>query len=147
MEEKIQFAVKIMLLIFLGIAAYFDCRRRRIPWSILGMGAVFMIICNVMQWREFRTEIFWAVAPGLLLLLLARITGENIGYGDGISVLLVGGMAGIRNCIGALCVSLLLLSLVALVLLVIKRADRKTKIPYLPFLFAAEGVLIACNFT
>lgn len=86
-----------------------------------------------------------AVLPGLFLLILAWFTKESIGYGDGISVLLLGGMVGLRNCIWVLGISLLLLSLVGLVLLVIKRVDRKTKIPYLPFLLVAEGMLLLCR--
>ncbi len=86
-----------------------------------------------------------AALPGLFLLVLAWLTKESIGYGDGISVILLGGMVGLRNCIWVLCISLLLLSLAGLVLLVIKRVDRKTKIPYLPFLLAAESVLLCCH--
>lgn len=144
-EEKIKFVIGAMLLVFLGLAAYFDCRLKRIPWSVLGMGAIFMILCNILQWKEFKMGILLSVLPGMFLLMLAWFTKESIGYGDGISVLLLGGMAGLRNCIWVLCISLLLLSLVGLVLLVIKRVDRKTKIPYLPFLLAAESILLLCR--
>ncbi len=144
-EENIRFVIEAMLFVFLGLAAYFDCRFRRIPWSVLGMGTIFMIICNILQWKEFKVGILSAALPGLFLLVLAWLTKESIGYGDGISVILLGGMVGLRNCIWVLCISLLLLSLAGLVLLVIKRVDRKTKIPYLPFLLAAESVLLCCH--
>ncbi len=144
-EENIRFVIEAMLFVFLGLAAYFDCRFRRIPWSVLGMGTIFMIISNILQWKEFKVGILSAALPGLFLLVLAWLTKESIGYGDGISVILLGGMVGLRNCIWVLCISLLLLSLAGLVLLVIKRVDRKTKIPYLPFLLAAESVLLCCH--
>lgn len=144
-EENIRFVIEAMLFVFLGLAAYFDCRFRRIPWSVLGMGTIFMIICNILQWKEFKVGILSAALPGLFLLVLAWLTKESIGYGDGISVILLGGMVGLRNCIWVLCISLLFLSLAGLVLLVIKRVDRKTKIPYLPFLLAAESVLLCCH--
>ncbi len=47
-EENIRFVIEAMLFVFLGLAAYFDCRFRRIPWSVLGMGTIFMIICNIL---------------------------------------------------------------------------------------------------
>lgn len=144
-EENIKIVVGAMLFVFLGLAAYFDCRFRRIPWSVLGMGAIFMIICNILQWKEFKMEILPAVLPGMFLLMLAWLTKEGIGYGDGISVLLLGGMVGFKNCIWVLCISLLLLSMVGLVLLVVRRVERKTKIPYLPFLLVAEGMLLLCH--
>ena len=144
-ENSIQYVIEAMLLVFLGLAAYFDCRWKKIPWSVLGMGVIFMVICNILQWEKFQLGFFLAVIPGLFLLLLAWFTKESIGYGDGISVLLLGGMTGLKNCIWVLCISLLFLSLVGMVLLVVKRVNRKTKIPYLPFLFVAEGAFLVCS--
>lgn len=128
---------------FLGVAACFDWKWKRIPWSVQGMGVIFVIVTMIMQRDRSAAEWILAAMPGMVLLMLAWVTRENIGYGDGVSVLLLGGITGLRNCIAALCLSMLLLSLAGIVLLVLKRADRKTRIPYLPFLFAAEGILTA----
>lgn len=142
MEKSIQILITIMILVFLGVSAYCDCRWKRIPWCVQGMGFIFVCISIIVQWKESYNNFFLAIVPGVFLLFLAWVTKENIGYGDGISVLLLGGMAGLRNCIWVLCFSLILLSITGLVLLVIKRVNRKTKIPYLPFLFVAESLLV-----
>lgn len=138
MRERMEMA---MLFVFLGLAAYYDCRWKRIPWSVLGMGAIFMIICLIVEHAQDGVGILLALIPGTCLLLLAWVTGENIGYGDGIGVLLLGGIAGFRNCIWALCFSLFLLSVAGIILLGLKKAKRGTKLPYIPFLLAAEGIL------
>lgn len=142
MEYNIQFLVYGMLFVFLGLAAYFDIRWKRIPWTVLGSGAAFVIICRILQSNIFEITIVPAVLPGAALLLIAWVTRETIGFGDGASVLLVGGMTGFRNCIWVLCISLTLLSIMAILLLALKRAGKKTKIPYLPFLLAAEGISV-----
>lgn len=142
MEQVTSWLTNSMLLFFLGVAAYFDCKKKRIPWCVQGMGAIFAVILFAIEHDRTGASILLAIVPGVMLLLLSWLTREGIGYGDGISVLLLGGMAGFHNCVWTLCFSLLLLSLTGLALLVLKRADRKTKIPYLPFLFTAEGVLM-----
>lgn len=141
-----QFLVTIMIFVYLGISAFFDCKWKRIPWCVQGMGAVFVCICLITQWQKVSYNYILAMIPGMILLLLAWVTKESIGYGDGVSVLLLGGMAGFKACVWVLCFSLILLSVVGLVLLVIKHMDKKTKIPYLPFLFAAQSFFVLLQY-
>lgn len=136
-----QFLVGVMVFVYLCISAYWDIRYKRIPWCVQGMGVVFLCIYIVVQWGEIDAFYITAFLPGIFLLLLSFITKENIGYGDGISVLILGGMIGFRNCIWVLCISMLLLSVVGAVLLIVRRANRKSRIPYLPFLLMAESLL------
>lgn len=145
MEQNIQLAVYMMLFGFLGTAAYFDLRWKRIPRSVLAAGTIFALVCMLIQQKEIGWEFLWTVFPGIVLLFIAWGTRESIGYGDGISVLILGGMMGLRNCIWVLCISLLLLSLSGLFLYVLKKVNRKTKLPYVPFLFAAESISIALH--
>ena len=143
MEENIQFAVYVMLFGFLGTAAYFDLRWKRIPGSVLAVGTIFTLVCMLIQQKEIGWELLWTVLPGITLLFVAWGTRESIGYGDGISVLFLGGIMGFRNCIWTLCISLFLLSLSGLFLYVLRKVNRKTKLPYLPFLLAAESISLA----
>lgn len=131
-----------MIFVYLGISTYWDLRYKRIPWSVQGMGFIFLCICILVQWKELSLLYLVAFVPGICLLLLAGITGENIGYADGVSVMLLGGMIGFRGCIWMLCISMLLLSVFGLLMLLLKRMTRKSKIPYLPFLFLAGNMLM-----
>lgn len=136
---KNQFLVGTMIFVYLCISAYWDFRYKRIPWCVQGMGIVFMCICMLVQWNEINIFYLAAFIPRIFLLLLSWITKENIGYADGVSVLILGGMTGFRNCLWILCISMLLLSMVGAVLLLAGRVSRKSKIPFLPFLFVAES--------
>lgn len=129
-----------MIIVFLGLGTYFDVRYKRIPWWIQTMGLMFVLLCVILQWKRLDIGFLLSMLPGVCLLVIAWSTKESIGYGDGISTLLLGGLAGFRNCIWVMCFSLFLLSVIGLVLLVLKKVGRKTRIPYLPFMLAAEGI-------
>jgi len=144
-DNSIPIVISIMLFLFLGVGTYFDLRFKRIPWSIFGVGTVFAIVASIIQRKGIILNLFPEILPGVALLLIAWATKENIGYGDGISVILLGVMAGFKNCILVLCLSLLLLSIFGIILMILKRAGRKTKLPYLPFMFIAESILVACK--
>lgn len=140
MENNIQIIYILMILVFLGVAAYFDIRYKRIPLWVQGMGVIFGCIGIIIQGQGLQWANLFALIPGIFLLVLSFVTGESIGYGDGISVLILGGLAGFNNCMWVLCISLIFISMAGIILLAIKRASRKTKLPYIPFLLAAESV-------
>ena len=55
----------------------------------MGMGAVYGIIVEEIAWYQP----LLGMMPGVVLLVLARIT-EKMGYGDGIVLMMIGGMDG-----------------------------------------------------
>lgn len=142
MENNIYIACTLMILMFLGVSTYFDFRWRRIPVWVLGMGVIFLCVSMIVQGEKPGLAYLISLIPGAFMIMLSFITKENIGYADGISVLILGGMAGIRNCIWVMCISLMMISLVGLCLIALKRANRKTRIPYVPFVFAAQALLL-----
>ncbi len=75
-----------------------------------------------------------AISPGAVLLLLAFATGK-IGKADGIAVLFLGLTAGGDHTWTVLSFSLLGMSLVSIGLMLLKKADRQTQMPFFPFLF------------
>lgn len=142
MENNIQIVNTLMIMVFLGIATYFDFRRKMIPIWVQAMGIIFLCITQIVKGQGWNWEILLALLPGILLLGISFVTRESIGYGDGIAVLILGGMIGARKCMWVICISLFMMSVVGIVLLATKRATRKTRIPYIPFMFAAESFLI-----
>lgn len=127
-----------LVLVFLWLAglSLFDIRYRRVPvWLILlgGTTTVAAGIYGCVSGESNFAEFVWGMIPGAVLLLLA-IGTQKAGWADGIVLMLLGGVLGFRQCILAAMLSLVMISVLSALLLVLKKADKGTRIPYIPFL-------------
>jgi len=74
---------------------------------------------------------------GMLLIAIGKITRQAIGYGDGVIFISIGVLIGLKQVAAVLFISLLLAFVYSVVLLVLRRAKRKTAFPFVPFVFLA----------
>ena len=128
------------LLVYLAAAAVTDIRKQEVSVKTAGVAAVLAVILrmaagdiNLLSWLA-------GLLPGILVLLIGKVTGEVVGYGDGIAILVCGLFLGARGCTGCVIIGLFLTFPVSLVLLLWKKADRKSRMPFLPFLLAGYGI-------
>ena len=95
-------------------------------------------ICSLTDLRHKvvhkKVLILYGMIPGILCLLVSKISGQALGYGDSILILLTGSSLGIQNCVGITIWAFLCSGLWALFLVGIKKADKKAEIPFVPFL-------------
>lgn len=130
---------------FLFMSAVFDIRNRKIPsvliWSFFVIMTGYRIVMIVRGMTSF-AEIIGLLLPGILLLILSRISNE-IGNGDGLLVIATGCyLGGIRN-IGMVFLAFLLAAFTAIALLIGARSMRNKKIAFAPFLLAASLIVIS----
>lgn len=125
-----------MIFIYLAVLGVWDYRERKVPLWLLTMGGaaafgtgIHRYIQGEMQW----TELLLGVIPGVFLLLLARFS-KKAGYADGLVLTELGVCLGYREVMLLFGFSLLLLSVCAIVLLLLRKVHRNTKMPYLTFL-------------
>lgn len=141
MELK-EIIIDLLLAVIMIICAVIDIKKKEIPvwvFVILGITALAGSI-----WHE-DYDLYRAAAgvvPGVLLLGMARITEQSIGYGDGIVLAEIGCMTGAGVCMLVLAGALALAGVFSMGMLVIKKVDRKYKIPFIPFLTTAYLVMI-----
>ena len=83
-----------------------------------------------------------AMAPGVLLLILALLPRGGVGTGDGLCLLLCGLVWEARWCWEALLLGLTCGGVYALGLLALRKGTRKTRFPFLPFLAAGYGLTL-----
>lgn len=127
---------------FLGIHTWEDVRKQEISvkkmicFGILGIGYLIFFRKPVLG------ELLCSLLPGMLLLLLGRITSQAVGYGDGWVILILGLFLAPAELLGILGLASALAGIWALYLVVRKRKDQE--IPFLPFLLLgfAGGVLL-----
>ena len=98
------------------------------------ISVVSVIVLAVAGLLTINTE--WSVhslIPGLLFLIIGRITHEAVGYGDGLIIILMGMYMDLWRLLFCLFISAMIAGVFAFILLVIKK-DRKKEIPFVPFL-------------
>ncbi len=124
----------ILLALFLTICSVTDIMKKQIymkvivPFFSLGLALFFI------ESRLSVIEELTGILLGVLLLILARVSAEKIGYGDALMVIVSGAYLGIFMNIRLLMWAFFISALFSLLLLILKKAGRYTRIPFAPFL-------------
>ena len=124
------------------ICTLMDIKKKEISiwlFMIFGITTIFgCIVCAEQKGYLLAAGII----PGILLAVLAKITEQSIGYGDGIILAEIGLLTGIGKCMLILAVALALAGIFSLGIVVIKKVDKRYKIPFVPFLTIAYLAVI-----
>ena len=122
--------------VWLVSLSLFDMRYRRVPiWLILS-GGILSGGMLIYQWIAGQSEIaerLSGMIPGIALLLLA-VSTHKAGWADGVVTIFLGGILGFWQCVLAVMFSLILISVASLLLMIFRRVDKGTKVPFIPFL-------------
>lgn len=122
--------------VWLIALSLFDMRYRRVPVWLIILGGVLMggvVSCQYVAAKSGSAEWWLGMIPGTVLLMLALGT-KKAGCADGLVTMFLGGILGLRQCILALMLSLILISVLSLLMLVLHKANKGTKVPFIPFL-------------
>ena len=135
-------------MVLLGIGSFFDIKWKKIPTALPAAGAIWGAVCVLVGISqkgvgEVLSEALFSVLPGIALILLSFVTEKKVGAGDGLILVLLGLYEGAGIAVSVFCLGLFLQSLLAVGLLLLKKADRQTCIPFLPFLLAARLIWLA----
>lgn len=129
----------IIMEVYLIVLSIFDIRSRQIPTALLLLGsvpAVFHAALTLFGHERTPAEYAAALVPGVILLLLAFVTGK-IGYGDGWVIAIIGLLLGYRSGMTVFFISLFLSGMAGILLLLLRKVNSKSTIPYIPFVTIA----------
>lgn len=121
-----------------------DGKKKEVSFAYLWIG---LILALGFLWQEWNMgdflpqQMFIRLLPGVLFLLCSKLTGEKVGYGDGIILLILGICLTFPLIWYVWMFALLLVTLWAGVLLCTKKANRRTRIPFIPFLWIANLIV------
>ncbi|MBO5353313.1 MAG: hypothetical protein J6A77_08460 [Lachnospiraceae bacterium] len=111
-----------------------------LKWKKVNVTAVVIVAATALMYRFFVgtgwVDLFFSLVPGIGLLLLALVTRESIGTGDGLVMCALGIFCGIKPALAILGMALVLCAMLAIILLACRRAGKKTELPFLPCLCA-----------
>lgn len=126
------------------MGAWQDGRTTKIKVSYLWLGGFIGIICGIMDVINDKTDPGkWGInlLPGMLFLIYAKTENKKIGDADGWILVILGFCFSGMRLWPVFNLSILLLLIFSIFLLVTKKGDKKTEIPYLPFLWMADTIL------
>lgn len=133
-----------IILLFLAIGVIWDLKKKAVPGSYLcafGIVAIIAFIFDVTNGKNLLDSV-WGLIPGFIVVMLSILTKEQVGLGDGMILLCVGGLQSIRDTIYMIFIALIIVTVVAIFLLIIRRVGRKATIPFVPFLFLGQLIMI-----
>ena len=126
---------------YLLVMAVLDIKSRRIP---LLPGVILLVVITGLC-IPFAADIvsrLLGVAVGAFLYIVSKISRGEVGEADAFVYAVTGMTIGIYHNVEVLLVSLFFAAIVSAFLLVIKRVDRKCKLPFIPFTFAGYVVVM-----
>ncbi len=132
--------------ILLVSGSILDIKYKALPGWFLTIGGALAIIAAIV----FRPISLWEMIGGLFLGVLlfgvSLLTRGALGRGDGIFIAILGINWGFSTVFSVFSGALLLSALLAILLIIVKKANRKTAFPFLPFLGASYGIIYLCSF-
>lgn len=131
----------ILLIAFIPMSIS-DIRNKKISiWFVVCVGIAGILITSLYDMPPF-SELIIRFLPGFVLLLVAYLTKECIGKGDGIMCIALGAILKPGQLVASIFYGFILSAIVGLFLIVTRKASRKTRLPFIPFLF---GGIIICG--
>lgn len=125
-----------------------DLKEKRLSMIYLEIGAVLGILffMGEIESRKLDIEIIFSFLPGIIFLLISKITKEKIGEGDGWLFLILGGCMGAKNTWLLWQISLILSSVFSLIVLVSKKNKAESQIAFVPFIWTAHVLLWSLHY-
>lgn len=122
------------------IGSVYDKRSLTLPGWLLGLGILLGLLCGI--YRIINGQLVyqqWIMAclPGVLWIILSFATREQMGYGDGVVLLVLGSMTDTGATFSLLLVGLVVSCIYGIVVMVTGKGNRKTAIPFVPMLLLA----------
>lgn len=120
-----------------------DHRKKELPLIYIAAGFGLGLLLRLLPGAGPFLEILSGFLPGLICLALAKGTKEAIGYGDALMIIALGAFCNVAMILLLLFCGFLLAGLFCLVLLILKKRNKKEAIPFIPFLLGGYVILLA----
>ena len=130
--------------IFLFWGTWQDIKEKKVTGNYLRIGAVVGLlykIAGIAQKADLVKDWMGALLPGIVLLILAKMTKEKIGYGDGSVIVILGNYWNLKEIWLVLQGALVLTMIVSVILLITKKVGKEYEMPFLPFLWLSHTLL------
>ena len=141
-------AVEAFTLLWLGVIAYIDLKKKIIPNKLLLCGVIFwgiavaieVFAAKIPAKQTLTFSLLGALIIGGILLVIALLVKTALGMGDVKLFTVLGLLYGLFDTYSILLYTIIIMAVISVILLIAKKVDRKTAVPMAPF--AVLGFLI-----
>ncbi len=142
MNYEILFRTIALLLLMAAALRDFRCKSIDIRYPLGGCVLSLLFLCIQFHgdFRELGYMLLSAI-PGIMMLIMSKFTNDGIGIGDGLMAISIAPIFGFPGIVVAIMISFMLSAVICVVLLLLKKVNAKTTLPFLPFLTCGVGVV------
>lgn len=134
--------IKVILITMLLTCAVQDVFKKKILLWVLGAGAVLVGICIPFCSTGSILDRIGGAVIGIAVIVISIATVGKIGMGDALILCITGLGLGFWGNLEMFAIALFLASIASIVLLVLRLANRKKSIPFIPFMLVSYVLLI-----
>ncbi|MDF2542587.1 MAG: putative rane protein [Herbinix sp.] len=143
MEENI---VKTGIILLLLLCSIQDMKKKKVSLWVVGLGILCILFLSLIYGTISHADRIGGFAVGVSIVLLSKATGGKIGMGDGLLLCATGIGLGLWGNLELFAVALFIAAVVSIVLLIVGIVNRKTSIPFIPFLFMGYIAMMAIQY-
>ncbi len=132
----------VSLLGILGLCSYRDIREKHLRTGVLLSAAVLGLWMHLWFERIGLWDMAGGMAVGISLYLVAYLSGEKIGKGDALLVMVCGIFLGFWETIVLLWIAFLFAGLFGFVFMKVQHVGRNHELPFVPFLLLGYVVCL-----
>lgn len=125
----------IVMGVYLLLVAVTDWYKKQIHVAFFVIGIIPILLSCLQMDNISLTERILGTVSGFVMLLVSVVTGEKLGKGDAILLIITGAAMGLYRNISMLAAALLMIFAYSLVLLIRGRFSKNSKVAFVPFLF------------
>lgn len=138
MEQSI---VRIILGSMLVFCSGTDIKKRLVSSTVLVIFAGIGVILNVLFHRGSLQSMIGGIGLGLIVICISQLTKGGIGLGDGGVLCVMGLYVGFYENLEIFMLALFMAAVWGVILIIFKKAGRKTELPFIPFLTIAYVIV------
>lgn len=138
-------SMKVVMGVVLLLCGVQDAFKKKIYLWIILTGALLVSICIPFCHTVSIPDRIGGLIIGAMVILISVVTSGKIGLGDGMLLCVTGLGLGFWGNLELFALALFLAAVLSIILLVLRLADRKKSIPFVPFLLLSYLFLIVAN--
>lgn len=148
MWDRMGFVSNVILLLMLAVMSVEDIRNKSISLKMVccfGISSIVFCLMNLV-WFNLKSDSIKDLAVGMIFVAfvaLLAFLSKGLGMGDIAVIFIMTVVKGGKFVITVFLLSLIFVMAVSIIMILAKKADRKTRLPFIPYLgICSLGVII-----